>query len=268
MAEKGGFCFAFAARTGRSCSLQGGRHMVLYLRPGAERRHAASAAFTLIELLVVIAIIAILAAILFPVFAQARERARTAVCTSNVRQIGMAIKMYVQDYDETYPIWHAYHKKTNAPHLGVEEELQPYVKNTAVFKCPNDQGGPFQRTDVPGTASYHAAYGSSYYHERRCFSVVNGFSIANNVPTTRATNIVSEASFVQPADTVLMRDEMFPWFDPQTDKANAWGYKGFYQSWHGQGGGMVFADGHAKFVASEGAMKGLFKDPAASVRYP
>src|SRR5438093_13107743 len=60
-------------------------------------------AFTLIELLVVIAIIAILAAILFPVFAQAREKARTATCSSNLKQIGIAVVMYAQDYDETYP---------------------------------------------------------------------------------------------------------------------------------------------------------------------
>src|SRR5271170_7022954 len=69
-----------------------------------QRRYA----FTLIELLVVIAIIAILAAILFPVFAQARESARQTVCTSNVRQIGLGVQMYVQDYDENYPIFYAY----------------------------------------------------------------------------------------------------------------------------------------------------------------
>src|SRR3569833_2553172 len=63
-----------------------------------------STAFTLIELLVVIAIIAILAAILFPVFAQAREKARQITCTSNMKQIGLAMMQYVQDYDETYPL--------------------------------------------------------------------------------------------------------------------------------------------------------------------
>ena len=61
--------------------------------------------FTLIELLVVIAIIAILAAILFPVFAQAREKARQAACVSNAKQQGLAVMMYAQDYDETYPPW-------------------------------------------------------------------------------------------------------------------------------------------------------------------
>jgi prepilin-type N-terminal cleavage/methylation domain-containing protein len=70
----------------------------------ATRRHRpAPRAFTLIELLVVIAIIAILAAILFPVFAQAREKARAISCLSNLRQIGLATQMYLQDYDETYP---------------------------------------------------------------------------------------------------------------------------------------------------------------------
>src|SRR5438132_6104464 len=76
---------------------------------------AARPAFTLIELLVVIAIIAILAAILFPVFAQAREKARQATCLSNLKQIGLGVLMYAQDYDETMPIWCNYASRSGGP---------------------------------------------------------------------------------------------------------------------------------------------------------
>src|SRR5436190_23981913 len=72
------------------------------------RRRFRTRAFTLIELLVVIAIIAILAAILFPVFAQAREKARSIVCTSNLKQLALGWTMYAQDYDETFPLTAAY----------------------------------------------------------------------------------------------------------------------------------------------------------------
>jgi prepilin-type N-terminal cleavage/methylation domain-containing protein len=92
--------------------------------------------FTLIELLVVIAIIAILAAILFPVFARARENARRASCMSNMKQIGLGIMMYAQDYDGTYLI-HVDASVGNAklwPQI-----LQPYVKSTQVFDCPSGQ---------------------------------------------------------------------------------------------------------------------------------
>jgi prepilin-type N-terminal cleavage/methylation domain-containing protein/prepilin-type processing-associated H-X9-DG protein len=94
--------------------------------------------FTLIELLVVIAIIAILAAILFPVFAQAREKARQASCTSNVKQIMTGVKMYTQDYDEQSPyyLWNA-----NSPSAGVfmtwMEMVNPYIKNEGIFQCPS-----------------------------------------------------------------------------------------------------------------------------------
>jgi prepilin-type N-terminal cleavage/methylation domain-containing protein/prepilin-type processing-associated H-X9-DG protein len=92
--------------------------------------------FTLIELLVVIAIIAILAAILFPVFAQAREKARAIACLSNCKQVGLGLNMYVQDYDETLPI--LFSCNSNPPDRnGTTAQLliQPYVKNAGVWTC-------------------------------------------------------------------------------------------------------------------------------------
>ena len=92
--------------------------------------------FTLIELLVVIAIIAILAAILFPVFAQARESARKTVCLSNTKQSGLALLQYVQDYDEMTP--NVYSSITNVYLLvDVWNQLQPYCKNSDIFTCPD-----------------------------------------------------------------------------------------------------------------------------------
>jgi prepilin-type N-terminal cleavage/methylation domain-containing protein/prepilin-type processing-associated H-X9-DG protein len=103
----------------------------------------ARAAFTLIELLVVIAIIAILAAILFPVFAQAREKARQSACLSNLKQIGTALQLYTQDYDETVPsarTYGAWWTKANPrgwPPPFAKDQQMPYVKNEAVWFCPS-----------------------------------------------------------------------------------------------------------------------------------
>src|SRR6188472_4028670 len=91
--------------------------------------------FTLIELLVVIAIIAILASILFPVFARARENARRSSCQSNLKQIGLGIMQYTQDYDEKYP-------EFNPSGLGWAAATQPYLKSTQILQCPSEKTGP------------------------------------------------------------------------------------------------------------------------------
>jgi len=102
-------------------------------------QHARKPAFTLIELLVVIAIIAILAAILFPVFARARENARKITCISNLKQLGTAVLMYAQDYDEYLPNNFAGKKDTMLWNdLSGSGLLDPYLKNKKVWFCPSD----------------------------------------------------------------------------------------------------------------------------------
>lgn len=142
----------------------------MLLRSRMSRAVGKIKAFTLIELLVVIAIIAILAAILFPVFAQAREKARQASCLSNEKQMGIGIMMYAQDYDEGVVAWFSCQATcTNppVPALTVEQrlwsgKLQPYIKNggtapaTGVFACPSwdiervKKGAESTSCDQPG----------------------------------------------------------------------------------------------------------------------
>ncbi len=101
--------------------------------------------FTLIELLVVIAIIAILAAFLFPVFAQAREKARAAACLSNEKQIGLAFLQYAQDYDERLPSGAGYSDITNnyrGDGSGWAAQVYPDIKSRDLFHCPDDGTGP------------------------------------------------------------------------------------------------------------------------------
>ncbi|MBI5708091.1 MAG: prepilin-type N-terminal cleavage/methylation domain-containing protein [Armatimonadetes bacterium] len=217
-------------------------------------------AFTLIELLVVIAIIAILAAILFPVFAQAKAAAKRVVCMNGARQSGLALKMYLSDYDDQMPIYYAYNSQPPAwqdGHKGIEVALYPYVKNREVFKSPFDVGGPFTDVDVPGAGSYANAYGTSYRYTQCLFTMVAGESSGNNTPYTFSRS-VSETQIEYPAETRAMRLEMMAFFSRKDDPGCArFGYDcdppyNYFRMWDPVGGRVVFVDGHAKSLVSAG----------------
>jgi prepilin-type N-terminal cleavage/methylation domain-containing protein/prepilin-type processing-associated H-X9-DG protein len=123
-----------------------------------------SRGFTLIELLVVIAIIALLAAILFPVFARARENARRASCQSNMKQIGLGFMQYAQDYDDRFPCLPYEVDSTSSPKTAMyfSDQIQPYVKSYQVLKCPSDSSkpeSPNYYSPVTGETVYQYSYG-------------------------------------------------------------------------------------------------------------
>ncbi len=139
-------------------------------------------AFTLIELLVVIAIIAILAAFLFPVFARSKEAAKKSTCISNLRQIGQAMLIYMQDSDDVFPhavdaadkyqpsIWSGFPEfMAQIPLMPMmHEALQPYIKNYQIFQCPSDSGTHVLDTHpqlaFSSAPSMYAVFGLSYMY--------------------------------------------------------------------------------------------------------
>jgi prepilin-type N-terminal cleavage/methylation domain-containing protein/prepilin-type processing-associated H-X9-DG protein len=153
-------------------------------------RKRLGAGFTLIELLVVIAIIAILAAILFPVFAQARESARKTSCLSNFKQLGTAVMMYIQDYDGAYPL--AWYER---PQYGFDVVLFPYIKNYKVFECPSNKVTP----------RFWVGYKNNGLTEIPGSYAMNGDLTARNGTGGQRAGL-TEASVLNPAETILMTE--------------------------------------------------------------
>jgi prepilin-type N-terminal cleavage/methylation domain-containing protein/prepilin-type processing-associated H-X9-DG protein len=208
-----------------------------------KRNHA----FTLIELLVVIAIIAILAAILFPVFAQAREKARAISCLSNTKELGLAVMMYNQDYDEVFPSGEQNAWWQDSWYWGT----QPYIKNVQILRCPDDPVNQAPAATYGTWAGPRLSYGANGY-ERYDNSagawVLHGLMglqqpwLGN--PST------SDAAVTYPAATIMIADKPNVWDAEWPGISGAtynWGPNciyGNYGFWDGYTGPDEIPDGH------------------------
>jgi prepilin-type N-terminal cleavage/methylation domain-containing protein/prepilin-type processing-associated H-X9-DG protein len=256
----------------------------------AQRRHS-SAGFTLIELLVVIAVIAILAAILFPVFAQAREKARAATCLSNARQIGLAMTLYTQDYDEVIlPTFVATGVRPQPaspdPFLRHADRrlwpqlLESYTKNNQVFYCPSFdervliENAAHPSCDGPGARSRFPAR-FYFAHFGLAFNVVAGGCTASNPRVALAGNkgdvlpMRTLAQIARPAETAILQDNYTAEMAGTIGLDGAFGcecgFQGAGRSRHHQGCNYTFLDGHAKLMSLNPEKEPLMDCPGAAI---
>ena len=225
--------------------------------------------FTLIELLIVIAIIAILAAILFPVFGRARENARRASCQSNLKQIGLGLLQYTQDYDEVMPFHsYGYVNASNNPGDWMDT-IQPYVKSYQVLRCPSDSN-----TALPAFTNQVSSYAVNMVGNQEVGPPYVGPFTHYSGNTGNPLVRVSQAMLPVPVTTIVMADN-----DDNTAFMNVQNWADLNQSYNKinssvtprtLGGAKwserhldtintLFADGHVKAVKLE-----FFVEPTTS----
>lgn len=194
--------------------------------------------FTLIELLVVIAIIAILAAILFPVFARARENARRASCQSNLKQIGLGFAQYTQDYDEKYPLEVACFDGAACNDYEYWPSLiQPYVKSKQLFVCPSDSS-PFTLAGRNG--GWNISYSANTVYDPPS---------GNQIPplSTSSLGVCALASIDEVSTTFLALDSK-TYFELNTYAKTDLGTNSAVAKRHLDGANFLFCDGHVKWL--------------------
>lgn len=254
-------------------------------------RNRLTRAFTLIELLVVIAIIAILAAIIFPVFATAREKARQTACMSNLNQVGLALLQYTQDYDETWPLATTYGAKYPT-YWSSSLVIGPYTKSWQVYQCPSDQ------IDQTSYAKYITGLPASQTPHQASY-LVNAISPNDdgNVPLTEfgvqspqglfayddedpnwgsaPPQMVTNASIHYPSDLIALVDERVAWahyFDgihsPTTDnEVDPWWDSGDFGDGGPEAGWGILLGNDVYYMASDAVRHPTFPDAAGMVKH-
>ena len=213
--------------------------------------HSGRSGFTLIELLVVIAIIAILAAILFPVFARARENARRSSCQSNLKQIGLGILQYTQDYDERYP-----GRKMDSEFNSWRRVIYPYVKSTQIYQCPSNPNNAkpaldSQGTLPAGTPVFNISYainGGDIATGASINTELGGNTIAQGDDNTGLPAPVSLAAVGDVARTLLVGESESEFSELVPGNTLFRGHLGTVN--------FLFADGHVKAIKPTATIQG------------
>ncbi len=234
------------------------------MKPSLKRRTRLARGFTLIELLVVIAIIAILAAILFPVFAKAREKARQITCASNLKQISLGILQYYQDSDEVFPSVTANSNGTAGELVGWADEIQPYLKNINVLYCPDDPKPQNPDPHAHPYSTYGDTHFTSYFYNAMVGTPNGGYTYnigglkLSQMPYVSLTILVGDNFGYDAANSLPWGNgRICNWkiLDPDPAHQNNCGYTDSNggrldrdaSNRHSDGANYAFADGHAKY---------------------